>query len=253
MGPAYRFGRGFCRDEHDAQDIVQEVLASLVRSLRTFRGDASLSTWAYVVARNACGRRRRREATRSRREASLDSGPGVESVARAVPDPGDGPERHMEARETREILDRSLRRLPVPQREVLILRDVEGLSAPEVGRILGLGERAVKSRLHRARVALRAMLAPYLRDGSAAAAGSGRCPDTALLLSRHLEEDLDAKTCARLEAHVESCAACDAACETLLAALRECRRCRAATLPPAVREAVRDAARKFVAGRRATA
>src|SRR5512140_652086 len=51
-GPAYRFGRAFCRNPHDAEDVMQDVLASLVRAFDTFRGTSSLTTWAYVVARN---------------------------------------------------------------------------------------------------------------------------------------------------------------------------------------------------------
>ena len=59
-GPAYRFGRAFCRNPHDAEDVMQDVLSSLVRGLEAFRGGSSLTTWAYVVARNACSHMRRR-------------------------------------------------------------------------------------------------------------------------------------------------------------------------------------------------
>src|SRR5574341_1446082 len=58
-GPAHRFSRGFCRDTQDAEDLVQDVLAALMRSLESFRGDSSISTWTYVVARRACGRLRK--------------------------------------------------------------------------------------------------------------------------------------------------------------------------------------------------
>jgi len=243
-GPAYRFGRGFCRDEHAAQEIAQEVLTSLVRSLRGFRADSSLSTWAYVVARNACGRRRRREATRSRNVQSLDERtetgrPGVE-----VPDPAGDPEHQLERRQTRELLARALATLPAAQREVVILRDVEGLPAAEVAAVIGIGERAVKSRLHRGRTALRDLLAPLAaRFGRSGA----RCPDVTRLVSRHREGDLDERTCARLEAHVAGCPGCSSACDSLLAALKTCRSCREKALPSALREAVRDAARKHIA------
>ena len=61
-GPIYRFGRGFCGDPHDAEDVAQVTLAALARTLHDFRGDSSLTTWAYTVARNACTRHRRRGA-----------------------------------------------------------------------------------------------------------------------------------------------------------------------------------------------
>ena len=87
-GPANRFSRNFCRDPHDAEDLAQEVLATLLRTLKSFRGDASLSTWAYVVARRACGRLRKRGA---RMETVA---PDARSML-AARDPSPGPGRRM--------------------------------------------------------------------------------------------------------------------------------------------------------------
>ena len=257
-GPAFRFGRGFCRDLHDAEDVTQEVLAALVRNLDGFRGDASLATWAYTVARNACARRRRRAGRESLREVPLEGGAGERAPALEIPDPAGDPEREHERAELREALERAIAALPAAQREVLVLRDVEGLPAREVGRILRLGERAVKSRLHRARLGLRAALEPFVRPARAdrppaparprAAERAARCPDVALLLSRYLEGELDARVCARLDRHVRDCPRCGAACDGLRAALGECRRLGAQPPPEGVRRAVRQAIRAAVAG-----
>ncbi|MBI5711527.1 MAG: sigma-70 family RNA polymerase sigma factor [Candidatus Eisenbacteria bacterium] len=249
-GPIYRFGRGFCGDPHDAEDVAQVTLAALARTLRDFRGDSSLTTWAYTVARNACTRHRRRGAGEPARLEPLDARGSGRSAALQVADPGEDPQRALERAELRATLERAIASLPPAQREVLVLRDVEGLPAKQVGKILGLGERAVKSRLHRARVALREALAPHLpvaAPGAPAQAKAGRCPDVARVMSRYLEDELDAGACAKLEAHVRSCPSCGAACETLRAALGTCSGWRAEKLPAEVREAVREAIREVVA------
>jgi RNA polymerase sigma-70 factor (ECF subfamily) len=247
-GPIYRFGRGFCRDPHDAEDVMQEVLAALARGLTAFRGDASLTSWAYVVARRACMRHRRRRAAEPARMTSFDAGPVNAADAAALVDRDADPQHHLERRELASLLEREIAALPVPQREVLLLRDVEGLSAREVGATLHLGVRAVKSRLHRARLALRRALAPHLGiPGPAArrarAAAPTRCGDTALLVSRFLEGELTATRCARLSVHVEGCADCTAACESLRAALGACRAWGSGPVPFEVRERVRAAIR----------
>ncbi len=251
-GAVYRFGRGFCGDPHDAEDVAQVTLAALARSLRQYRGESSLTTWAYTVARNACTRQRRRSARAPARLESLEGAASGESPALQVADPRDDPHRALERRELRDALQRSIHALPPSQREVLVLRDVEGLPASEVGRILHLSERAVKSRLHRARVSLREMLAPHVVPAAAPARAAG-CPDTVRLVSRFLEGDLDAEACARLEAHVKGCPDCGAACDTLRAALVTCRAWRGEKVPERVRDSLRQAIRQLVAEARSEA
>jgi RNA polymerase sigma-70 factor (ECF subfamily) len=162
--PAWRWSHGFCRNRDDADDLAQDVLVVLLRSLPKFRGESSLSTWTYVVARRACARRRMRE----RRQTSLDA-PDAGHL-RDRPDPAAGPARLLDRRRLGERLDSAIASLPEAQRAVLVMRDVEGLSAAEVGEVLGIGERAVKSRLHRARLELRERLAPLLPERAVRAA-----------------------------------------------------------------------------------
>jgi RNA polymerase sigma-70 factor (ECF subfamily) len=235
-GPAMRFSMNFCRDPHDAEDLAQDVLATMLRSLGRFRGDASLSTWAYIVAKRSCARLRRRGA----RQAPL---PADSREILDRPDPGAGPHRRLERRQLAEALERAIASLPVPQREVLVLRDVEGLPASQVGRVLGLGERAVKSRLHRARLALRARLAPFVAGQPGRAPGPD-CPDTARLLSRHLEGELDPAVCARMEEHVRACPACGDACRSLREVLGACRARGEKPLAGPMQQAVRAAIRR---------
>ncbi|HVP37605.1 MAG TPA: sigma-70 family RNA polymerase sigma factor [Candidatus Saccharimonadales bacterium] len=271
--PIYRFAQGFCRNAEDAEEVLQRVLTALARSLKDFRGEAALTTWAYTVARNACIRHRRSAARAPASMEPLDASGGDEGGGLQVADPGHGPHEQLEHRELREVLERAIGSLPEAQRQVLMLRDVEGLPAAEVGRALGLGERAVKSRLHRARLSLRRTLAPYLRGEGLPAAGrgrgprralaagarsalpaasrvgapAGRCPDTARMLSRYLEGELSPEVCARMESHVAGCPSCGQACATLIAALGACRRWGEGPLPPAARAQVRRAIRSVMA------
>jgi len=238
-GPAHRFSTGFCRDRHDAEDLVQDVLAALMRSLRSFRGDSSLSTWIYIVAKRACSRLRKRQGLQSR----LDDLP---TTKHPVEDASREPEPRFERRQLRAALERAIASLPMSQREVLVLRDVEGLPAAEVGRVLGLGERAIKSRLHRARLTLRQNLAPFVA-GHDAPAPAAKCPDTARLLSRYVEGELSPLICARLEGHVSLCEACGGACDSLREVLGACRAYGEQTLPAGLRREVRATIRLIIA------
>ncbi len=238
MGTVYRFGRGFCRNAEEAEDLTQDVLQTLLSSLSRFRGESSLSTWAFTVARRVCMRRKRRMA----RQTPLEMRPEL----RTRPSPQAGPAESAERRELATAIEHALAMLPPAHREVVLLRDVEGLKASEVARVLGIGERAVKSRLHRARLTLREALAPHAPTPPRSSSGTSRCPDTALLLSRYLEGELDSRVCDRLAAHVAGCGACTQACESLREALGACRSWGESPLPPPERNRVRQAIRRVI-------
>ena len=239
--PAWRWSKGFCRNADDAADLVQDVLVSLLRSLASFRADSSLSTWTYVVARRACARRQQRE----RRHRDLDAPEHAHLRERA--DDAPGPARRYERRQLAARLEAAIAALPEAQRAVLVMRDIELLSAAEVGEVLGLGERAVKSRLHRARLALRETLAPYVTGGDAPARERG-CPETARMLSRWFEGELSAGTCARMQEHVRSCPACGGACTSLRAVLGACRAYGERSVPRDLQRAVRAAVERTATG-----
>lgn len=237
---AYRFGQTFCRDRDDAEDVKQDVLVALVSTLPSFRGDSSLSTWAWIVARRACARHRRH----GRRTQSLET--AGEEPGRELPDPRPGPERDAERHELRAALERAIASLPAPQREVIVLRDVEGLPAARVAKLLGIQVRAVKSRLHRARLALRDALGAHAGSHveTEPAPRKPRCPDIARLLSRHLEGEVEGDLCARLEAHVRECPDCAARCAELREMLGACRRWGSAPAPRALRQRLGAMARE---------
>ena len=232
--PAFRYGMTFCRDREDAEEIAQDVLSSLVRSLARYRGDGTLSTWAYSVARNACIRHRRRS---RRAVASLAAWREENGAGPADRDPEADPQGRLERREIREAVAAALRSLPVSLREAVVLRDVEGLSAREAATVLRITERALKSRLHRARLELRARLQPLV-TGEEVAPRARRCPDIAHSWSLHLEGEVSAAVCARLENHVRTCPGCAAICRTMRATIRHCRLLRARRLPPEAKKAL---------------
>lgn len=153
----YRFAQRLCGQVEDAQDLVQDTFLNAYRGLGGFRGDAQVSTWLYRIAARACLRLRRKRKGEPARELSLEEFiPTSEGEFRLqVPTDGLTPEEALENKELKRALHQAIQKLPNKYRVVLVLRDMEGLTAKEVGTIMGLNERAVKSRLHRARLFVR--------------------------------------------------------------------------------------------------
>ncbi|MGE0813340.1 MAG: RNA polymerase sigma factor [Vicinamibacterales bacterium] len=157
-GRVAAFSRAICVDRNNAEDVSQDTLLAMVRSLKQYRGDADLGTWLYAIARHACLKRRRRSRSSPAACASLDGLGPADADRLAAPDAS--PETVVATAEVVAHLHAAIRLLEAGQREVLVLRDVMGLTAPETARALGLTVSAVKSRLHRARTAVRGSLEP---------------------------------------------------------------------------------------------
>lgn len=153
----YRYANRLCGEVEAAKDLVQETFLNAYRGFKDFRGDAQVSTWLYTIASRACLRMRRRKKGEPERELSLEEFvPTSEGEFRLqIAVDGLTPEEAFQNKELRQALDQAIDKLPKKYRMVLVLRDMEGLSAKEVGTVMGLNERAVKSRLHRARLFVR--------------------------------------------------------------------------------------------------
>ena len=240
----YRFGLRMCGNVEDASDVAQESLISMARSVRDFRGDSSVSSWLYTIARRFCIRKRRRSKFAPAREESLDT-PGT-GVADRLADPGPTPEQTATNQELATALAHAIDRLEPSQREVLVLRDAEGLSAPEVARILGVSVAAVKSRLHRARVAIREALAPALGRPGIAPPRAELCPDVLTRFSQYLEGEIDPGVCATMEAHLARCQHCRNACESLKRTLAICRQLPTPAVPASLAASVKTAIHAFL-------
>jgi RNA polymerase sigma-70 factor, ECF subfamily len=132
------------------------------------------------------------------------------------------------------------------QREVLVLRDVEGVPAPETAKVLGISVDAVKSRLHRARVAVRHELAPVLGRPPIESLRGTMCPDVLTLFSQHLEGEIDPGVCATMEAHLAQCNHCRHACESLKRTLAVCRQLPTPDVPASVEASIKASIRAFL-------
>jgi RNA polymerase sigma-70 factor (ECF subfamily) len=231
----YRFGLRMCRHPEDAEDVLQETMLSLVKNLESYRGESKLSTWALTIARSFCLKKRRK---RQGEPAAL--GPLYEE-ALLVPSSASDQHRDLETKESWTAVSTGISRLSQEFREVLLLRDVEGLSAEETAQVLGLGLAAMKSRLHRARKLLRSELLQVESGPS--------CPDIAVSFSQELEGDLSPASCAEIERHIKTCAPCKAICSSLTRDLRICQSAPALPVPPDVAARIRQALRSFLIGR----
>ena len=145
------------RDCDAAYDAVQEALIRAWKNIGRFEGRSRFYTWLTRIGINEAYRGLRR-----RPEESLEM---IDLVGERVPDWGNQPDQVFESREFLGAVDKALAELPLDYRSAVILRDVEGLSTAEAAETLGIGERSLKSRLHRGRMALRAELDDYFEEG----------------------------------------------------------------------------------------
>jgi len=150
-------------DREEASDAAQEVFLAAYRAIREFRGDALFSTWLYRIAVNQAMNRRKRLALDQARRAEqrrVDSDELPDPLA-ALPHPGPDPAQEAEQKETVARIQQGLNSLKEEDALIILLHDFQELPYEEIGRIMKLPLGTVKSRLHRARLALKAKLAPH--------------------------------------------------------------------------------------------
>lgn len=147
----------FVADGDEAQEVTQEAFLRAWRSIGRFEGRSRFFTWLYRIGINEAKRRaaRRTQAT----VVSLDDEPVPEA-----PDWSEAPETRSQQADLRRVLEEAVRALPLEYRTPIILRDVEGLTTREAAEVMDLGEAAFKSRLHRARLAVRRTLDEYFLE-----------------------------------------------------------------------------------------
>ena len=180
-----RAARGYVGTEASAQEAVQETWLAVLAGLDRFEGRSRLRTWVYGILANVARRRGvqdHRSVPLSALAPDAPDGPVVDPARfrgpgepwaghwrdEALPETF-GPEGRLLGAELREMLLAALAMLPERQREVVVLRDLEGLSTPEVAEVLQLSEGNVRVLLHRGRMRLRQLLEDYLRERAARA------------------------------------------------------------------------------------
>ena len=164
----YRLAYGITRNQADAEEVVQDVFLNLFRKIDSFEGRSALGTWIYRVAANQAlikqrGKRFEVEvALEEQLPTFLADGHRAGDRAWVLADWSRTQEEELLTAETRGTLNRAIDALPDHYRAVLVLRDVEGLSNEKVAEALGESVATVKSRLHRARMALREQMTKSL-------------------------------------------------------------------------------------------
>ena len=176
-GSMLRLATAYVRDRGVAEEVVQESWLTCLRRLDDFEGRSSLKTWIFGIVINVARARRRKEVrilpfaslwhrddSDSRRPTVDQSRFGADGMWRSGPQSWDNlPESRVLGQETMEHVKAAIDELPPKQREVIVLRDVAGLDAGEVGGLLGLSATNQRVRLHRARAAVRKSLEEYMR------------------------------------------------------------------------------------------
>jgi RNA polymerase sigma-70 factor (ECF subfamily) len=156
-------------NEDDAREAVQDAFLSAFRAIHTFDGSARLSTWLHRIAVNSALMKLRRRVRKPERSLEpllptfFEDGHQIDPPAPWE----EGADRALERQETRALVRSCIEQLPESYRTVLVLRDLEELDTEETAQLLGLSVGVVKTRLHRARQALRTLLDPHLRGGEA--------------------------------------------------------------------------------------
>jgi RNA polymerase sigma-70 factor (ECF subfamily) len=158
----------YLRSDADADDALQDAFISAARAIDRFNRESSLSTWLHTIAVRAALMK-----LRSKKRLVDETGidpllPQFNIVGHRVPTTStlDGAAQELQTRQTQELVRDQIDKLPEMYRAVLLARDIEELSTQEASDALGLSEAALKTRLHRARGALRTLLEPYIRSNA---------------------------------------------------------------------------------------
>jgi RNA polymerase sigma-70 factor (ECF subfamily) len=159
-----------CGQREDAEEVAQETLLKVFQNYSQLREPERIRTWVFRIAKNVCHMKRRKSIYAPKTELSLDEmrSPPGEGSRLEIPDWSRIPETQAMSAQVRTRLNEAIRELPDIYRNTLLLRDVEGLSTDEAAEVLEVTADVVKTRLHRARQAVRRALSKRLPAADAA-------------------------------------------------------------------------------------
>ena len=169
QGQVYRVVFRMLGNAAEAEEISQEVFITVFKSIDRFRGDSKLSTWLYRVAVNHSKNRIKYLARRAQSAKcefdEFTEAQTLDSASMRTSGQPPRPDEMAQARQSETMIQRALAGLEPEHRELIIFRDIEGMTYQEIGTITGLIEGTVKSRLHRARLELRKCVVRLQRGG----------------------------------------------------------------------------------------
>jgi RNA polymerase sigma-70 factor (ECF subfamily) len=164
----YHYSWLMCGHREDAEEVAQETLLKVFESVEQLREPDKVKSWVFRIAKNACLMKRRKSIFAPARELSLDELMPTKrqdgnQVRIEIADWSSLPDGKALQSEMKGLLEKAIRELPEMYRSVILLRDMEELSTQEAAQILDVSDDVVKTRLHRARLAIRQTLDEYLR------------------------------------------------------------------------------------------
>lgn len=163
----FQYSLLMCGQREDAEEVAQETLLKVFENFDQLREPERIRPWIFRIAKNACMMKRRKSVFAPGRELSLEelmpAGDHGQERRFEIADWSALPEEKVLQSELRQVLEEAIGELPDMYKSVLLLRDIEELSTQETAQILDLSEDVVKTRLHRARLAVRRKLEEYLR------------------------------------------------------------------------------------------
>ena len=169
-GPLYSLLLRSLADPADAADVTQDVFIKVFRSIGGFHGDSSLRTWIYRIAMHEASNSRRWWVRHKKAEVTIDDGVSEDdgelhfSLRDTLADHRESPYDNAHNAQLRTVVESALREVPESFRNVVILREIEGMAYDEIAEILGINMGTVKSRLLRGRAALRTLLGARLPE-----------------------------------------------------------------------------------------
>ncbi|MGI6733183.1 MAG: RNA polymerase sigma factor [Anaerovoracaceae bacterium] len=154
---AYNTALRYLRDEEDAMDAFQESMIKVFRHLDKFKGDCKFDTWVYRIVVNTCNDFLRKNKNQRSNISFYRTDEDGETMI-DIPDTAPTPSEAFDAKLTATYVLRCLDKIPKEQKEIIILRDIQGFSYEEISRILDCSMGTVKSRINRARLKLKQMI-----------------------------------------------------------------------------------------------
>lgn len=238
----YRLAYGILQDPVEAQDAVQDAMVNLLARGESFGERSSIGTWLYRVTVNASLdrlRARRRKGETIPIEDFLPKFTDDGRYAEEIVDWSQQPLERLLSKEAKETLEKALGSLPEEQRVVILMKDMEELSLADISRALDLSIPAVKSRLHRARLAIRGVISSYFREWGerpserpkAKRKHKQTCKEIVEILCDYLEGELPQEEKEELDRHVEDCPPCLAFLNTYRRTSQLCKALRPEDIP----------------------